>query len=135
MVDFDGINVEETRAAAHAVLKDYRRLRMVARREIQQKLTVSYDSQPVSTADGTPAIEKKVVAKVYAEQETERIEAAIASLTSDKSIAILKHFYLTGYEKTDTDLCEYLDYSTSTYFRYKAKGLLEIAWALGCEEY
>lgn len=75
MVDFEGINARKTKDAAQMILEDYRRLRMVARREIHQKMTVSYDSQPGSTADNTPLIEKKVVAKVYAETETERIKA------------------------------------------------------------
>lgn len=135
MVDFEGINVRKTKIAAHTILKDYRRLRFVAKREIQQKLTVSYDSQPSSTADSTPEVEKRVVAKIYAEKEVDRIEAAIASLTSERSYVIINLCYVEGYERSDSEVCNFLDYSMSTFNRYKERGLLEIAWALGCEVY
>lgn len=135
MVDFEGINVRKTKDAAQMILEDYRRLRMVARREIHQKMTVSYDSQPGSTADITPLIEKKVVAKVYAETETERIKTAVESIPNETAREVLMEKYIRGYEKYDSECQLNLDITPSTYNKYKAMGLLAFAWAIGCEEY
>lgn len=135
MVDFEGINARKTKDAAQMILEDYRRLRMVARREIHQKMTVSYDSQPGSTADTTPLIEKKVVAKVYAETETERIKAAVESIPNETAREVLMEKYIRGYEKYDSECQLNLDLSSSTFTKYKNMGLIFFAWAIGCEEY
>ncbi|MGX7420067.1 ArpU family phage packaging/lysis transcriptional regulator [Carnobacterium gallinarum] len=132
---FDGINIEKTKAAAEMVLMDYRKLKMISKREIQQKMTSNYDSLSPSTADVTPELERKVVAKIYAEQETERIERAVESIPNEKQRMVIEERYLKGYEKYDTDCSLNLDMPTSSYSNYKSAGLIAVAWALGCEEY
>lgn len=132
---FDEINIEKTKSSSEEVLKQYRKLKMISRREIQQKLTISYDSQPMGTGDGTPAIERKMIAKVFAEQETERIEKAVASLPNEIHRRVLEEKYLNGYEKTDTACYDIIDISSSSYTSYKAEALEAVAWALGCEVY
>ncbi|MFS7254390.1 ArpU family phage packaging/lysis transcriptional regulator [Carnobacterium divergens] len=130
---FDELDIEKTKVAAHTVLSEYRRLKMIARRPIQQKITVSYDSQPTSKSDVTPAIERAVVMKEYAAYEVERIEAAINSLSKKDYVEILELIYLDGYEKTDLEMCERMECSSSTFYRKRNKALVQIAEALGCE--
>lgn len=131
---FDEIDKEATKKAAIEILSQYRKLNMVAKREIQQKLTTSYDSQPKG-ASQEPAIERNIVAKIYAEQETERIRNAIKAIPNGVSQKILTALYIDGYEKTDVQVVDFYMWSSSTYYKYKDVALEQAAWALGCEQY
>lgn len=131
---FDEIDKEATKKAAIAVLSQYRKLNMVAKREIQQKLTTSFDSQPKGTSQ-EPAIERNIVMKLYAEQETERIRNAIKSIPNEESQKILKALYTEGYEKTDAQIIDFYMWPSSTYYKYKDLALEQAAWSLGCEQY
>ena len=130
---FDELDIEKTKVAAHTVLSEYRRLKMIARRPIQQKITVSYDSQPNSKSDVTPAIERAVVMKEYAAYEVDRIESAVKGLSKEDFVTILSLLYLDGYEKTDYEICTRMMWSSSTYYYKKGKALEQVALALGCE--
>lgn len=131
---FDEIDKEATKKATIEVLSQFRKLNMVAKREIQQKLTTSFDSQPKGTSQ-EPVIERKIITKLYAEQETDRIKKAIDNIPNEDSQKILNALFIDGYEKTDAQIINYYMWPSSTYYKYKDLALEQAAWALGCEQY
>lgn len=130
---FDEINKEKTKIAVEEVLMQYRKLKMISKREIQKKMV---DSQNHTYSEKqTDVTDRKISAKIYAEQETERIERAVESIPNEKQRLVIEERYLKGFEKYDSECSFNLDMPTSSYSNYKAAGLIAVAWALGCEEY
>lgn len=130
---FDEINKEKTKIAAEEVLMQYRKLKMISKREIQKRMINTYNSS--SSDEESDITERKVSAKIYAEEETERIERAVESIPNEKQRMVIEERYLKGFEKYDSECSFNLDMPTSSYSNYKAAGLIAVAWALGCEEY
>ncbi|WP_317943278.1 ArpU family phage packaging/lysis transcriptional regulator [Carnobacterium maltaromaticum] len=130
---FDEINKEKTKIAAEEVLMQYRKLKMISKREIQKKMADSHSH--TSSEKQTDVTNRKISAKIYAEQETERIERAVESIPNEKQRLVIEERYLKGFEKYDSECSFNLDMPTSSYSNYKAAGLIAVAWALGCEEY
>lgn len=130
---FDEINKEKTKIAVEEVLMQYRKLKMISKREIQKKMVDSHNHP--SSEKQTDVTNRKISAKIYAEQETERIERAVESIPNEKQRLVIEERYLKGFEKYDSECSFNLDMPTSSYSNYKAAGLIAVAWALGCEEY
>lgn len=130
---FDEINKEKTKIAVEEVLMQYRKLKMISKREIQKKMVDSHNH--MSSEKQTDVTDRKISAKIYAEQETERIERAVESIPNEKQRLVIEERYLKGFEKYDSECSFNLDMPTSSYSNYKAAGLIAVAWALGCEEY
>ena len=130
---FDEINKEKTKIAVEEVLMQYRKLKMISKREIQKKMVDSHNH--MSSEKQTDVTDRKISAKIYAEQETERIERAVESIPNEKQRLVIEERFLKGFEKYDSECSFNLDMPTSSYSNYKAAGLIAVAWALGCEEY
>ncbi|CAD5898106.1 conserved hypothetical protein [Carnobacterium maltaromaticum] len=130
---FDEINKEKTKIAVEEVLMQYRKLKMISKREIQKKMVDSHNH--MSSEKQTDVTNRKISAKIYAEQETERIERAVESIPNEKQRLVIEERFLKGFEKYDSECSFNLDMPTSSYSNYKAAGLIAVAWALGCEEY
>ncbi|MEG1046350.1 ArpU family phage packaging/lysis transcriptional regulator [Carnobacterium sp.] len=130
---FDEINIEKTKIAVEEVLMQYRKLKMISKREIQKKMVDSHNH--MSSEKQTDVTNRKISAKIYAEQETERIERAVESIPNEKQRLVIEERFLKGFEKYDSECSFNLDMPTSSYSNYKAAGLIAVAWALGCEEY
>ncbi|PLS38280.1 transcriptional regulator [Carnobacterium maltaromaticum] len=130
---FDEINKEKTKIAVEEVLMQYRKLKMISKREIQKRMVDSHNHK--SSEKQTDVTDRKISAKIYAEQETERIERAVESIPNEKQRLVIEERYLKGFEKYDSECSFNLDMPTSSYSNYKAAGLIAVAWALGCEEY
>ena len=111
----------------------YRKLKMISKREIQKKMVDSHNH--TYSEKQTDVTDRKISAKIYAEQETERIERAVESIPNEKQRLVIEERYLKGFEKYDSECSFNLDMPTSSYSNYKAAGLIAVAWALGCEEY
>lgn len=132
---FDEINKEKTKMAVEEVLMQYRKLKMISKREIQKKMIDAYNHPASNQSGSILESERKKSAKIYAEEETERIERAVESIPNEKQRMVIEERYLKGYEKYDSECSFNLDMPTSSYSNYKAAGLIAVAWALGCEEY
>lgn len=123
-------DVKKTKERADAVLRQYRRLNMIAGVNYVQKVTATYSFEPRSyTGVVSNAMAKQIEKKADAEQELKYIEEGLNAIPDVNIRKILFMKYCSKEEDMDKAIYVDLGYASSEFYRKVEKGLMYFASA------
>lgn len=115
---------------ADRILRQYRRLAMIAGEEYAPKVTASYSLEPKSFGGAVnKATENMVARRVDAQNELEQIAKAVNSLSELEYITVLIERYCRKRKRQDKDIYLSMGYSESEFYRVLNRALFEFAEA------
>lgn len=135
------LDKEATVKAAQELLSDYRRQKSYANAPVNPRVTASYGNiGSAGTAPKPQYAEEYAMRVEHGEKFCKWVDWAINSCRKYKSRELLKIVYCEGYEEDHGRYMDILaqrlgryDFSSSTYFEWHKRALLDVAERLSCQ--